>query len=78
MYYDNELISKAVDLLKIADSYISAADIGDDGKSILNGCQEIYDTYDRFLTNILTLAGISVVFTIAGIIFGRGKKYANI
>lgn len=39
---------------------------------------EIYDTYDRFLTNILTLAVISVVFTIAGIIFGRGKKYANI
>lgn len=39
---------------------------------------EIYDTYDRFISNIVTLCIISVVFIILGIVLGRGKKYASI
>ena len=67
MYYDNELISKAVDLLKIADSYISAADIGDDGKSILNGCQEIYDTYEEKNKQV---SALSIDKSLSDITFG--------
>ena len=56
MYYNNELILEAVDLLKKADKYISDADIGDDGKTMVNNCQEIYDAYEVKNKQVSTLS----------------------
>lgn len=38
----------------------------------------VYDTYDRFYTNIVSLLIVSAVFVIAGVLMGRRKSYASI
>ncbi|MCM1083368.1 MAG: ABC transporter permease [Clostridium sp.] len=39
---------------------------------------EIYDTYDRYFRNLITLLIISVICIIGGVLVGRRKKYASI
>lgn len=38
----------------------------------------IYDTYDRFLNNIIVMAVFSAVCLVGGVILGRRKQYASI
>ena len=39
---------------------------------------EIYDTYDRFIGNIIAMLILSVIFMAGGIILGRRKQYASL
>lgn len=39
---------------------------------------EIYDTYDRYIKNIVTMLILTVIFIVTGVLFGRRKKYASI
>ncbi len=39
---------------------------------------KVYDTYDRFNENIITLLVMTVIFTLGGFLLGRRKQYASI
>lgn len=41
-------------------------------------CLNIYEDYDRFITKLISMAVISVVFIILGFITSRRKKYASV
>ncbi len=41
-------------------------------------CLNLYENYDRYLTKIATMCGISVIFIVLGFITSRRKKYASI
>lgn len=41
-------------------------------------CLNIYEDFDRYLTKIFTMCGISVLFIVLGFITSRRKKYASI
>ena len=41
-------------------------------------CLNIYEDYDRFITKLITMAVISVMFIVLGFVTSRRKKYASI
>jgi ABC-2 type transport system permease protein len=41
-------------------------------------CLNIYEDYDRYISKIITMAVITVIFISLGIICSRRKKYASI
>ena len=38
----------------------------------------VYESYDRYITNIVTLIGLIILFIIAGFLLTRRKKYASL
>ncbi|WP_028518520.1 ABC transporter permease [Ruminococcus flavefaciens] len=41
-------------------------------------CLNIYEDYDRFISKLITMAAISVMFIVLGFVTSRRKKYASI
>lgn len=41
-------------------------------------CLNIYEDYDRYITKLITMAVITIVFAVLGILTSRRKKYASV